>query len=119
MTGFQKPISTLDGRTLLVHTVRGEVVNFHQVNTLPLKVVRPDEMKIVRGEGMPRHGESSGKGNLIIRWVQSSLLQRDMNFRNHLTFWWNKKIHSRFDVEFPPLLDPLVVDALVATLPAK
>jgi len=78
LTGFQKPISTLDGRTLLVHTVRGEVV-------------RPDEMKIVRGEGMPRHGESSGKGNLIIR----------------------------FDVEFPPLLDPLVVDALVATLPAK
>jgi len=78
LTGFQKPISTLDGRTLLVQTVRGEVV-------------RPDEMKIVRGEGMPRHGESSGKGNLIIR----------------------------FDVEFPPLLDPLVVDALVATLPAK
>jgi len=78
LTGFQKPISTLDGRTLLVHTVRGEVI-------------RPDEMKIVRGEGMPRHGESSGKGNLIIR----------------------------FNVEFPPLLDPLVVDALVATLPPR
>jgi len=78
LTGFQRPISTLDGRTLLVHTVRGEVI-------------RPDDMKIVRGEGMPRHGQSSGKGNLIIR----------------------------FEVEFPPLLDPLVVDALVALLPPK
>merc|ERR1719295_800135 len=78
LTGFQKPISTLDGRTLLVHTVRGEVI-------------RPDEMKIVRGEGMPMHGASSGKGNLIIR----------------------------FEVDFPLFLDPLVVDALVAILPPK
>jgi len=78
LTGFQRPILTLDGRTLLINTVKGEVI-------------RPDELKIVRGEGMPKYGEPSGKGNLIIR----------------------------FDVEFPPLLDPLIVDALVAILPPK
>jgi len=78
LTGFQKPILTLDGRTLLVNTVKGEVI-------------RPGEFKIVRGEGMPKYGEPSGKGNLIIR----------------------------FDVEFPTLLDPLIVDALVAILPPR
>merc|ERR1719193_2618805 len=78
LTGFQRPILTLDGRTLLINTVKGEVI-------------RPDELKIVRGEGMPKYGEPSGKGNLIIR----------------------------FDVEFPTLLDPLIVDALVAILPPK
>ena len=70
LTGFQKPISTLDGRTLLVHTVRGEVVVIEKLSSSQCstpQVIRPDEMKIVRGEGMPRHGESSGKGNLIIR----------------------------------------------------
>ena len=41
--------------------------NFHQANALLPKVIRPDEMKIVRGEGMPKYGEPSGKGNLIIR----------------------------------------------------
>jgi len=55
------------------------------------EVIRPDELKIVRGEGMPKYGEPSGKGNLIIR----------------------------FDVEFPTLLDPLIVNALVAILPPK
>jgi len=54
-------------------------------------VIRPDELKIVRGEGMPKYREPSGKGNLIIR----------------------------FEVEFPTLLDPLIVDALVAILPPK
>merc|ERR1719150_1642454 len=66
-----------DGRTLLIQTVRGEVI-------------KPDEMKIVRGEGMPRQGDLSGKGNLIIR----------------------------FDVEFPASLDPPVVDSLVTILPS-
>merc|ERR1719234_551783 len=78
LTGFQKPILTLDGRTLLVNTVKGEVI-------------RPDELKIVRGEGMPKYKETSGKGNLIIR----------------------------FNVDFPTLLDPLIVDALVAILPPR
>ena len=74
LTGFQKPISFLDGRTLLVNTVKGEVVDiksfYHALNkriSLFPKVIRPDELKIVRGEGMPKYEEPSGKGNLIIR----------------------------------------------------
>ena len=72
-------------------------------------MISPDDTKIVRGEGMPRHGESSGKGNLIIRWVK-------VDFKEILVTFY---LFSRFKVEFPPLLDPLVVDALVALLPPK
>ena len=61
LTGFKKPITTLDGRTLLIQTVRGEVI-------------KPDEMKIVRGEGMPKQGDLSRKGNLIIRWALGGCL---------------------------------------------
>ena len=90
LTGFKKPITTLDGRTLLIRTVRGEVI-------------KPDEMKIVRGEGMPKQGDLSGKGNLIIRWAGGLPLMR---------------FFLRFDVEFPASLDPLVVDSLVTILPS-
>jgi len=55
LTGFRKAIKTLDDRTLVIQTVRGEVV-------------KTGDLKMVRGEGMPQYRNPFEKGRLIIQF---------------------------------------------------
>lgn len=53
LCGFTRTIKHLDDRTLKIATVPGEVV-------------KPDSVRVVQGEGMPRHGNPFVKGRLFI-----------------------------------------------------
>merc|ERR1712066_840426 len=55
LTGMKKTIKTLDDRTLVIQTVRGEVI-------------KTGDLKMVRGEGMPQYRNPFEKGRLIIQF---------------------------------------------------
>jgi DnaJ family protein A protein 2 len=55
LTGCEFVINQLDGRKLLFKTGNGDVV-------------KPDEVRVVSNEGMPRHGSPFEKGNLFIKF---------------------------------------------------
>jgi len=55
LTGLRKAIKTLDERTLVIQTVRGEVI-------------KTGDLKMVRGEGMPQYRNPFEKGRLIIQF---------------------------------------------------
>merc|ERR1719297_651546 len=76
LTGLKKAVKTLDDRTLVIQTVRGEVI-------------KTGDLKMVRGEGMPRYRNPFEKGRLIIQ----------------------------FNVVFPNNLEPSVAQALAQILP--
>jgi len=56
LCGFQKTITTLDNRTLVVTAIPGEVIKHGCV-------------KCILGEGMPRHRNPFEKGKLIIQFA--------------------------------------------------
>lgn len=53
LCGFQRPVQHLDGRTIAITSIRGEIV-------------RPGSIKVVRGAGMPIHRQSTQYGDLYI-----------------------------------------------------
>ncbi|KAH3866354.1 dnaJ homolog subfamily A member 1-like [Dreissena polymorpha] len=55
LCGFQKTIETLDGRTLVITNLPGEVI-------------KNDDIKCIMGEGMPIYRDPFTKGRLIIRF---------------------------------------------------
>jgi len=55
LTGLRKVIKTLDDRSLVIQTVRGEVI-------------KPGDLKQVPGEGMPQYRNPFEKGRLIIQF---------------------------------------------------
>merc|ERR1719367_2554161 len=56
LTGLRRTVATLDGRTLVIQTVPGEVV-------------KNGEIKCVLGEGMPTYRNTFEKGKLIIQFA--------------------------------------------------
>merc|ERR1719367_557204 len=56
LTGLRRTVATLDGRTLVIQTVPGEVV-------------KNGEIKCVLGEGMPTYRNPFEKGKLIIQFA--------------------------------------------------
>merc|ERR1719410_2874067 len=64
LTGLKKAVKTLDDRTLVIQTVRGEVI-------------KTGDLKMVRGEGMPQYRNPFEKGRLIIlfpvKWKKMSV----------------------------------------------
>merc|ERR1712012_535547 len=77
LTGLKKAVKTLDDRTLVIQTVRGEVI-------------KTGDLKMVRGEGMPQYRNPFEKGRLIIQltwfsrlpWSPASL--RNLHLYCHL-----------------------------------
>merc|ERR1719187_394938 len=55
LTGMKKTIKTLDDRTLVIQTVRGEVI-------------KTGDLKQIQGEGMPQYRNPFEKGRLIIQF---------------------------------------------------
>jgi len=55
LTGLKKAVKTLDDRTLVIQTVKGEVI-------------KSGDLKMVRGEGMPQYRNPFEKGRLIIQF---------------------------------------------------
>jgi len=55
LTGMRKAVKTLDERTLVIQTVKGEVI-------------KSGDLKMVRGEGMPQYRNPFEKGRLIIQF---------------------------------------------------
>lgn len=55
LTGLKKAVKTLDERTLVIQTVKGEVI-------------KSGDLKMVRGEGMPQYRNPFEKGRLIIQF---------------------------------------------------
>ncbi|KAJ3614882.1 hypothetical protein NHX12_018451 [Muraenolepis orangiensis] len=56
LCGFQKPVKTLDNRTLLINSNPGELV-------------KPGDRKCILNEGMPTHRRPFEKGRLIINFL--------------------------------------------------
>lgn len=76
LCGFTRTFSHMDERVLVI-------------NSRPGEVVKPDDVRLIQGEGMPQHGNPFVKGRLFIH----------------------------FRVVFPSTLPPNVVQALKAVLP--
>merc|ERR1711997_996164 len=55
LTGMKKTIKTLDDRTLVIQTVRGEVI-------------KTGDLKQVQGEGMPQYRNPFEKGRMILQF---------------------------------------------------
>merc|ERR1712157_167848 len=55
LTGMKKTIKTLDDRTLVIQTVRGEVI-------------KTGDLKQIQGEGMPQYRNPFEKGRMIIQF---------------------------------------------------
>merc|ERR1712146_662871 len=53
LCGFTRTISHMDGRVL-------------RIDNKPGKVVKPDSVKLIQGEGMPYHGSPFSKGRLFV-----------------------------------------------------
>merc|ERR1711902_488671 len=53
LTGMKKTIKTLDDRTLVIQTVRGEVI-------------KTGDLKQIQGEGMPQYRNPFEKGRMMI-----------------------------------------------------
>ncbi|XP_071541162.1 dnaJ homolog subfamily A member 1 [Panulirus ornatus] len=56
LCGFQKPIKTLDDRTIVISTIPGEVI-------------KNGEVKAVLGEGMPQYKNPYEKGRLLVQFL--------------------------------------------------
>eukprot|EP01006_Ploeotia_vitrea_P020387 TRINITY_DN52659_c0_g1_i1.p1 TRINITY_DN52659_c0_g1~~TRINITY_DN52659_c0_g1_i1.p1 ORF type:complete len:422 (+),score=34.17 TRINITY_DN52659_c0_g1_i1:171-1436(+) len=76
LCGFTKTITHLDGRVLVVKVDPGTIT-------------KPDQVKVIQGEGMPLHGSPFTKGKLFVL----------------------------FKVKFPETISQSTVNALKATLP--
>jgi DnaJ family protein A protein 2 len=76
LCGFTRTITHMDGRVLRIESRPGEVV-------------KPDDVRMIQGEGMPHHGNPFTKGRLFIH----------------------------FRVTFPTTMAPGAVNALKAVLP--
>ena|ERR1719265_697344 len=55
LCGFEKPIKTLDDRTLIVQSFIGDII-------------KPKDVKCILGEGMPYKGDPFTKGRLIVQF---------------------------------------------------
>merc|ERR1712043_127030 len=55
LTGMKKTIKTLDDRTLVIQTVRGEVI-------------KTGDLKQIQGEGMPQYRNPFEKGRMILQF---------------------------------------------------
>jgi len=76
LCGFTRTISHMDGRVL-------------RIDSKPGKVVKPDSVKMIQGEGMPYHGSPFSKGRLFVH----------------------------FRVDFPSSVSPDMCSALLSALP--
>lgn len=55
LCGFTRTITHMDGRVL-------------RIDSKPGKVVKPDSVKMIQGEGMPYHGSPFSKGRLFVHF---------------------------------------------------
>jgi len=78
LCGFQRTIETLDARTLVIQTLPGEII-------------KPGDVKCIRGEGMPIYRNPIEKGRLVIQ----------------------------FQVNFPKTIPATVIPQLEACLPPR
>ena len=73
LTGLKKAVKTLDERTLVIQTVRGEYfksyaqAKWSQTTKFTGEVIKSGDLKMVRGEGMPQYRNPFEKGRLIIQ----------------------------------------------------
>ena len=54
LCGFKRSVNTLDDREIIVTAIPGEII-------------KHNDIKMVRGEGMPYRGNPFEKGNLVIK----------------------------------------------------
>jgi len=85
LTGLRKAIKTLDDRTLVIQTVRGEVI-------------KTGDLKMVRGEGMPQYRNPFEKGRLIIQF--------NVIFPSHL----EPSVAETLASILPPVDEPILPD---------
>jgi len=78
LTGFRFPVTHLDDRVLIIESQ-------------PNDIVKPGDIRVIEGEGFPKHKNPYLKGNLYIK----------------------------FHIEFPAQLDAEVQSKLIELLPAK
>lgn len=71
LCGFKKVIETLDGRTLVIQTIPGEVI-------------KNGDIKCVFGEGMPTYRNPFEKGKLIIQFTVDFPERLDANVAKKL-----------------------------------
>ena len=74
LTGMKKAVKTLDERTLVIQTVKGNISNLTHITKLGIllfkligEVIKSGDLKMVRGEGMPQYRNPFEKGRLIIQ----------------------------------------------------
>ncbi|XP_053188407.1 dnaJ homolog subfamily A member 1 [Scomber japonicus] len=90
LCGFQKPVQTLDNRTLLVTSHPGELI-------------KPGDTKCVVNEGMPMHRRPFEKGRLII---QFSVVFPQANFLpKHKLKELERYLPEKMDAEQPESMD--------------
>merc|ERR1719411_1065388 len=85
LTGMKKTIKTLDDRTLVIQTVRGEVI-------------KTGDLKQIQGEGMPQYRNPFEKGRMI--------LQFNVVFPPHL----DPAVAEALAQILPPVEEPMVPD---------
>merc|ERR1719167_706926 len=85
LTGMKKTIKTLDDRTLVIQTVRGEVI-------------KTGDVKQVQGEGMPYYRNPFEKGRLIIQF--------NVVFPNNL----EPSVAQALAQILPPAEEPMIPD---------
>merc|ERR1719328_10559 len=86
LTGMKKTIKTLDDRTLVIQTVRGEVI-------------KTGDIKQVQGEGMPMYRNPFEKGRMILQFNVVFPPSIEPSMAEALA-----KVH-------PPIEDPMMTDA--------
>jgi len=85
LTGMRKTVKTLDDRTLVIQTVRGEVI-------------KSGDLKMVRGEGMPQYRNPFEKGRLIIQF--------NVVFPSSL----EPSVAEKLAAILPPAVEPILPD---------
>merc|ERR1719208_188017 len=85
LTGLKKAVKTLDDRTLVIQTVRGEVI-------------KTGDFKAVQGEGMPQYRNPFEKGRLIIQF--------NVVFPNNL----EPSVAQALAQILPPAEEPMIPD---------
>merc|ERR1719391_1737461 len=85
LTGMKKTIKTLDDRTLVIQTVRGEVI-------------KTGDLKQIQGEGMPQYRNPFEKGRMI--------LQFNVVFPPML----DPKVAEALAKVLPPVEEPMIPD---------
>ena len=93
LTGMKKTIKSLDDRTLVIQTVRGNRTKIPMTTLTKIffagEVIKTGDVKQVQGEGMPHYRNPFEKGRLLIQ----------------------------FNVVFPANIEPAMAEALSKILP--